>query len=101
MVLETAVDDLNPQVIAYVTAQALQLGALDVMCTPVLMKKGRPGTMITVLTDRSTRRRLEELLFRETSTLGLRIREENADAASSARSKRSRRLGARCASRPD
>jgi uncharacterized protein (TIGR00299 family) protein len=76
IVLETAVDDLNPQVIAYVTSQALQLGALDVMCTPVLMKKGRPGTLITVLSDREHAARLEELLFRETSTLGLRIREE-------------------------
>jgi uncharacterized protein (TIGR00299 family) protein len=75
-VLETAVDDLNPQVIAYVTGQALSLGALDVMCTPVFMKKNRPGTLITVLTDRAHAARLEELLFRETSTLGLRIREE-------------------------
>jgi uncharacterized protein (TIGR00299 family) protein len=75
-VLETAVDDLNPQVIAYVTGQALALGALDVMCTPVFMKKGRPGTMITVLADREHAPRLEEMLFRETSTLGLRIREE-------------------------
>jgi uncharacterized protein (TIGR00299 family) protein len=75
-VLETAVDDLNPQVIAYVTGQALQLGALDVMCTPVLMKKGRPGTLITVLAAREHATKLEDLLFRETSTLGLRIREE-------------------------
>jgi uncharacterized protein (TIGR00299 family) protein len=75
-VLETAVDDLNPQVIAYVTGHAFQLGALDVMCTPVFMKKNRPGTLITVLTDREHAPQLEELLFRETSTLGLRIREE-------------------------
>jgi hypothetical protein len=75
-VLETAVDDLNPQVIAYVTGRALQFGALDVMCTPVLMKKGRPGTLITVLAAREHVAKLEDLLFRETSTLGLRIREE-------------------------
>ena len=75
-VLETAVDDLNPQVIAYVTGQAFQLGAFDVMCTPVFMKKNRPGTLITVLTDREHAPQLEDLLFRETSTLGLRIREE-------------------------
>jgi uncharacterized protein (TIGR00299 family) protein len=75
-VLETAVDDLNPQIVAYVTGQALQLGALDVMCTPVLMKKGRPGTLLTILSDREHVPRLEELLFRETSTLGLRVREE-------------------------
>lgn len=75
-VLETAVDDLNPQVIAYVTGQAFELGALDVMCTPVFMKKNRPGTLITILTDREHVPQLENLLFRETSTLGLRIREE-------------------------
>ena len=75
-VIETAVDDLNPQVIAYVTGQALALGAFDVMCTPVFMKKGRPGTMLTILCDREHVARLEELLFRETSTLGLRMREE-------------------------
>jgi uncharacterized protein (TIGR00299 family) protein len=75
-VIETAVDDLNPQVIAYVTGQAFALGAFDVMCTPVYMKKNRPGTMITLLTDREHVARLEELLFRETSTLGLRTRQE-------------------------
>ncbi|HEX4141370.1 MAG TPA: nickel pincer cofactor biosynthesis protein LarC [Candidatus Methylacidiphilales bacterium] len=75
-VLETAVDDLNPQVIAYVTGQAFQLGALDVMCTPVFMKKNRPGTLITILAGHEHAPQLEDLLFRETSTLGLRIREE-------------------------
>ncbi len=76
LVLEAAVDDLNPQVIAYVTEQALRLGALDVMCTPVFMKKNRPGTLLTVLAGRDRAVALEQLLLRETSTLGLRIREE-------------------------
>jgi uncharacterized protein (TIGR00299 family) protein len=76
LVMEFAVDDLNPQVIAYVTEQALKLGALDVMCTPVFMKKNRPGTLLTVLTDHSHAQALEDLLLRETSTLGLRIHEE-------------------------
>jgi pyridinium-3,5-bisthiocarboxylic acid mononucleotide nickel chelatase len=75
-VLETALDDLNPQVIAYVTEQALRLGALDVMCTPVQMKKNRPGTLLTILSDRKNVPGLEEFIFRETSTLGLRVREE-------------------------
>jgi hypothetical protein len=75
-VLEAAVDDLNPQVIAYVTERALRLGALDVMCAPVFMKKNRPGTLLTVLSNREHRPALEELLLRETSTLGLRVREE-------------------------
>jgi uncharacterized protein (TIGR00299 family) protein len=75
-VIETALDDLSPQVIAYVMEQALALGALDVMCAPVLMKKNRPGNLLTILSDREHAARLEDLIFRETSTLGLRIREE-------------------------
>jgi hypothetical protein len=75
-VLEAAVDDLNPQVTAYVTEQALKLGALDAMCAPVFMKKNRPGTLVTLLCDAAHRPVLENLLLRETSTLGLRVREE-------------------------
>jgi pyridinium-3,5-bisthiocarboxylic acid mononucleotide nickel chelatase len=76
VVLETAIDDMSPQVVAYVAEKLLATGALDVMCTPVLMKKGRQGTLITVLAERTTVRDLEMLLFRETSTLGIRRREE-------------------------
>lgn len=76
IVLETAIDDLNPQVIAHVTERAFVLGALDVMCTPVFMKKNRPGTLITILSSREKVGALQDLLFRETSTLGIRIREE-------------------------
>jgi uncharacterized protein (TIGR00299 family) protein len=75
-VLETAIDDLNPQVIAYVTERALKLGALDVICAPVQMKKNRPGISITILTDARHAAAMEDLLLRETSTLGFRIREE-------------------------
>jgi uncharacterized protein (TIGR00299 family) protein len=75
-VLETALDDLNPQIIAHVAETALQLGALDVMCTPVLMKKGRPGTLLTILADAAQVGSLQNLLLRETSTLGVRRREE-------------------------
>ena len=75
-VIETAIDDLSPQVMAYVMEQALATGALDVMCTPVLMKKNRPGHLLTLLAERKNAAQLEDLLFRETSTLGLRIREE-------------------------
>ncbi len=71
--LETALDDLSPQLIANVAEQALQLGALDVMLTPVVMKKGRPGTLITLLCDEDHQPALARLLLTETSTLGLRI----------------------------
>ena len=73
-ILETALDDLSPQILAYVTETALALGALDVMSTAVTMKKGRLGTLLTILTDDRHSPALERLLLRETSTLGLRIR---------------------------
>ena len=75
-ILETALDDLSPQIIAYVAEQALTLGALDVMLTPVQMKKGRPGTLITILSDDAHAPTLQHLLLTETSTLGIRIRQE-------------------------
>lgn len=75
-VLETALDDATPQLLAYVTEQALKLGALDVMLTPVTMKKGRPATMLTVLANPEDSGRFEEFILRETTTLGLRIRQD-------------------------
>lgn len=75
-VLETAVDDLSPQVLAYVAERALAQGALDVMLTPVVMKKGRPGTLVTVLCEPARSLAMEALLLRETSTLGVRIRQD-------------------------
>jgi uncharacterized protein (TIGR00299 family) protein len=75
-VLETALDDLSPQVLAHVAEAALAAGALDVMLTPVIMKKGRPGTLLTVLCNPSAAPALEQLLLRETTTLGIRIRQD-------------------------
>jgi len=75
-VLETALDDLSPQVLAHVAGAALTLGALDVMLTPVIMKKGRPGTLLTILCKPSDSAALERLVLSETSTLGLRIRQD-------------------------
>jgi len=75
-VIETALDDLSPQVIAHVMERALAAGALDVICAPVLMKKNRSGHLLTVLSEKVNAARLEDLVFRETSTLGLRTREE-------------------------
>jgi hypothetical protein len=75
-VLETAIDDLSPQILAYVTETALAQGALDVMSTAVQMKKGRLGTLITILADDDHVPALEQLLLRETSTLGIRIHHE-------------------------
>ncbi|WP_213807324.1 nickel pincer cofactor biosynthesis protein LarC [Granulicella sp. dw_53] len=75
-VLETALDDLSPQILATIIDRALALGAHDAMLTPVLMKKGRPGTLITILTDDAHRAALERLLLTETTTLGVRVRQD-------------------------
>ncbi|HZD76964.1 MAG TPA: nickel pincer cofactor biosynthesis protein LarC, partial [Acidobacteriaceae bacterium] len=75
-VLECAIDDLSPQIVAHTTQLALEHGALDAMATSVVMKKGRVGTLITVLCRPADAPRFEELLFRETSTLGVRTRTE-------------------------
>jgi uncharacterized protein (TIGR00299 family) protein len=77
IVLETALDDCSPQVLAFVSEQALTLGALDVMLAPVQMKKGRPGSLLTLLCAPGTESTFADLLFRETSTLGIRTRRES------------------------
>ncbi|MGI8884492.1 MAG: nickel insertion protein, partial [Pyrinomonadaceae bacterium] len=53
--------------------QAFEIGALDCWFTPIQMKKNRPATMISILCDESKRETLTDLLYRETSTLGVRI----------------------------
>jgi uncharacterized protein (TIGR00299 family) protein len=75
-VLETALDDLSPQILAHVAERALATGALDVMLTPVIMKKGRPGTLLTVICEESESVALQELILSETSTLGIRVRRD-------------------------
>jgi hypothetical protein len=75
-VLECAIDDLSPQIVAHTAQLALEHGALDVTSAPVFMKKGRNGTLLTILCRPADAPRFEELLFRETSTLGVRSRTE-------------------------
>jgi len=72
LVLETEVDDASPQLLGPLLDQLLSAGALDAFFTPVQMKKGRPGVLVTAIADPSKREALEELLFRETTTLGVR-----------------------------
>lgn len=76
-VIECALDDTTPQVIAHVMELALEQGALDVMCVPAVMKKGRMGSLVTVLTKPAHAAEMQRLLLRETTTLGLRAREED------------------------
>nr|WP_263970384.1 LarC family nickel insertion protein [Pseudanabaena sp. PCC 6802] len=72
--METQVDDLSPQAIAYTMEELLGAGALDVFVQPVGMKKLRSGTLITVICQRDRAIACQDILFRETSTLGIRIR---------------------------
>jgi uncharacterized protein (TIGR00299 family) protein len=75
-VLEANLDDLNPQVFGYVMDRLLEEGALDVFGVPVQMKKNRPGTLLTVLCKPEDASRFTQLIFTETTTLGVRRREE-------------------------
>ncbi len=75
-VLECAIDDATPEVLAHATQMLLAHGALDVMQQAVMMKKGRHGTLLTVLCASDAAAMFEELLFRETTTLGVRRRDE-------------------------
>ena len=79
-VLEASIDDLNPQVFGYVMDRALAEGALDAFGTPLQMKKNRPGMLLTVLAKPSDAERLAKLIFAESSTLGVRIRQEQRRA---------------------
>ena len=76
-VIEAVIDDSNPQVLAYVSELLLDAGAWDVYRAAVQMKKGRTGVQLTVLCRPNLMPRLRDLLFRETTTIGLRWRLEN------------------------
>ncbi len=79
-VLEANLDDLNPQVFGYVVDRLLAEGALDAFAIPVQMKKNRPGMLLTVLSKPEDAPRLTQIIFTETSTLGVRLREERRQA---------------------
>jgi len=73
-VLETSLDDENPQFVAALVPRLLEQGALDAMVVPTVMKKGRPGLCVTVVAEPRHADLLAMLLLRETSTLGVRLR---------------------------
>ena len=70
--LETNIDDLSPQVFGHVMERALQLGALDCYFTPIQMKKNRPGVLLSVLCRAEEKEAVTQMLFAETTTLGIR-----------------------------
>ncbi|MFQ5824120.1 MAG: nickel pincer cofactor biosynthesis protein LarC [bacterium] len=75
--IETNIDDMNPQIYGYVMEKLLQNGALDVYLTNILMKKNRPAIKLTVLSNTEDKEKLIKIILEETTSLGVRIRQEN------------------------
>ena len=75
-ILEANLDDMNPQVFGYVMDRLLEEGALDAFGMPVQMKKNRPGMVLTILCKPDDAAKLTQIVFTETTTLGVRRREE-------------------------
>ena len=73
--IETNMDDISPQILGHVMERAFELGALDCYFTSVQMKKNRPGILLSILCRAEQRPVLSELLFSETTTLGVRAYE--------------------------
>jgi pyridinium-3,5-bisthiocarboxylic acid mononucleotide nickel chelatase len=78
-IVEAEIDDMSPQLFGALMDRLLAAGALDVFYTPVQMKKNRPGTLLTVIAAPSDREALTALVFRETTTIGIRYRESDRD----------------------
>lgn len=75
LMIETNIDDLSPQVLGHVMERAFELGALDCYFTSVQMKKNRPGILLSILCEQIKKHELMQLLFKETTTLGVRTHE--------------------------
>jgi hypothetical protein len=75
-VFETTIDDMNPQLYGHLTESLFESGAREVFLTPVQMKKGRPGVLVTAICDSARAHAVLERLFAESTTLGVRIRHE-------------------------
>ncbi|MFN9743492.1 MAG: nickel pincer cofactor biosynthesis protein LarC [Acidobacteriota bacterium] len=75
-VIEATIDDLSGEVFGHLMQRALEAGALEIFYQPVQMKKNRPGVLLTLLCHNSDRERMAQLIFTETTTVGIRYREE-------------------------
>jgi pyridinium-3,5-bisthiocarboxylic acid mononucleotide nickel chelatase len=76
-VIETAVDDMNPQIYGHLFEKLFETGALDVFLTPVQMKKNRPAVLLTVICPPERLTEFADILIAETTTIGVRWRMEN------------------------
>lgn len=75
VLIESNIDDMNPQVYEHLVELLMQAGAQDAFLTPIIMKKGRPGVLLSVLADREKSDALADLVFRETTSIGLRVQQ--------------------------
>ena len=73
VLIETNVDDMNPQIYGYLIERLLDAGAHDAYLAPIVMKKGRPGVLLSVLGDAAKSDTLLDIIFRETTSIGVRI----------------------------
>ena len=73
--MEAEIDDMNPQIFGLLMDKLLESGALDVFYTPIQMKKNRPGTLLSIIAPPAAREALMEIVFRETTTIGVRYTE--------------------------
>jgi uncharacterized protein (TIGR00299 family) protein len=78
-VIEANVDDMSPQVYGYFAEQARKAGALEVYCVAAQMKKGRPGMLLTVVCAPAKRAELVDLIFRETTIIGVRTQDSQRE----------------------
>ncbi len=74
LLIETNIDDMTGEMLAYTLEKLLAAGAADAWLTPVQMKKGRPGVVVSAICSEADEERIARLLLRETSTLGVRVR---------------------------
>jgi uncharacterized protein (TIGR00299 family) protein len=72
LVMETNIDDSNPQIFDYVMEKLFKIGALDVWLTPIQMKKNRPAVTLSVLAPAALQEKIEAIIFTETTTIGIR-----------------------------
>ncbi len=75
-ILETNIDDMNPQIFEHLLSELYGIGANEVFIAPVIMKKSRPGSLLTVLCKKELVEKIGDIIFRETSTAGIRFRSE-------------------------
>ncbi|WNR45569.1 nickel pincer cofactor biosynthesis protein LarC2 [Paenibacillus roseipurpureus] len=72
LIVQANLDDMNPEWMSYLMDQLFDVGANDVYVVPIIMKRGRPGLMLNVLIDEELIAQVEEIIFRESTTLGIR-----------------------------